>query len=179
MSKRILLVKTSRDKLLKLREDLIKANPGCKWSDNAVEVGDVVYVLKVVSLNRFPLNEITGFDPECVDASDLIDEMDDILQNLIMVSKKIKDKIIHPEEFVEAKSELKSPEEPENMAPSATTESGPGLTPTGEKEPGEPVNKDETKTTMPKPNKKKRHHRRVKKDKVVNEPESIPEEPKL
>ncbi len=96
MSKRILIVKTNREKSLKLKEDLIKANPKCKWSDNTVEIGDTVYILKVIPVGKTFLEELTGFEEGCVDASDLIEELDNVMQLLILRSKAVKNKTIHP-----------------------------------------------------------------------------------
>jgi len=108
------------------------------------------------------MSALTGFDPECVDASDLVEQLDDLLQTLIMMSKKVKDGVIHPEGLVEAKSEIlenKTPDD-ENTA----TETFP---------------EEDTRTTTIKPKTNKKNHKIVKKNNVISEPETTPEEPKL
>lgn len=75
--KKILIVKTNRDDFLKTREELIARS--IKWSDEAIETNDAVYIVKQIDV---PMPNIQAEDFTEIDVSSLISGYESLLKVL-------------------------------------------------------------------------------------------------
>jgi len=77
LKKTKLIVRSNPDDLLKIKEELIKAKEAkkqlVKYSDQAVETNNKLYIFKVAPLPRNIIDQIRGYDE--VDAEELLSDL--------------------------------------------------------------------------------------------------------